>query len=63
MRRSPPEHGRPLPFRAVMAASQSMSAANGVSPLVPQVMNRVVKSPRRRNVPLLMSSSVPASRG
>jgi len=37
MRRSPPEHGMPLPFRAVMAASQSM-AALGVPPLVPQVI-------------------------
>jgi len=34
-----------------------------VPPLVPQVMNRVVKSPRWRNVPLLISSSVPASSG
>jgi len=53
-RRSPPEHGRPQPFRAVMAASQSM-AAIGVPPLVPVSMKRAVKSSRWRNVPLLMS--------
>jgi hypothetical protein len=34
-----------------------------MAPLVPQVMNLLVKSSRRRNVPLLVSSSVPASRG
>jgi len=40
--------------------------AIGVVPslmLVPVVMNRLVKSGRCRNVPWLMSSSVPASRG
>jgi hypothetical protein len=61
MRRSPPEQGR-LPFRAVMAASQSM-AAIGVPLLGPEVMNLPVKSSRWRNVLLLMSSSVPASSG
>ena len=62
MRRSPQEQGRPPLLRAVTAASQSMVAI-GVPPLMPQVMNRGVKSSRCRNVPLLMSSSVPASRG
>ena len=62
MRRSPPEQGRSPLFRAVMAASQSM-AAFGVPPLVSQVMNLLVKSPRCRNVPLPTSSSVPASSG
>jgi hypothetical protein len=48
-----------------MAASQSMMAI-GVVPslmLVPIVMNLLVKSSRRRNVPLMMSREVPASRG
>jgi len=65
MRRSPPEQGSSSALRAVMAASQSM-AAIGVVPsvmLVPSSMSRVLKSSRRRNVPLLMSSSVPASSG
>jgi hypothetical protein len=44
------------------AASQSMPAFR-VPPLVPRVMNRVAKSSRCRNVPLLMTRSVPASRG
>jgi hypothetical protein len=51
MRRSPQEQGRPPLARAVMAASQSM-AAIGVLPLVPQVMNLLVKSSRCRKVPL-----------
>jgi hypothetical protein len=46
----------------VIAESRSM-AAIGVPLLVSQVMNLVVKSSRCRNVPLLMSGSVPASRG
>jgi len=62
MRRSPPEQGSPPLFRVVMAASQSM-AAIGVPSLVPQVMNRVVKSPRCRKVPLLVSRATPASSG
>jgi hypothetical protein len=62
MRRSPPEQGSPPLSRAVMAASQSMAAIE-VPSLVPQVMNLLVKSSRRRNVPLLMSSAVPASSG
>jgi hypothetical protein len=48
--------------RLVIAACQSM-AAIGVPPLVPLVMNLLAKSSRCRNVPLLMSSSVPASSG
>jgi hypothetical protein len=65
MRRSPPEQGRSPLLRAVMAAFQSM-AAIGVVPsvmLVPCSMNRLVKSRRCRNVPLLMSRSAAASSG
>jgi hypothetical protein len=65
IRRSPPEVGSSPACRAVMAASQSMEAI-GVVPslmLVPCWMNRLVKSPRCRNVPWLMSSATPASAG
>lgn len=65
MRRSPPEQGSSPERRAVMAASQPMSAIGAVPSvmLVPVVMKRLVKSSRCRNVPLAMSSSVPASSG
>ena len=56
-----PEQGRSPLERAVTAAPQSI-AAMGVPLLVSRVMNLLVKSLRCRNVPLLMSSSVPASR-
>ena len=65
MRRSPPEQDSSPACSAVMAAFQSM-AAIGVVPslmLVPCSMNRLVKSWRCRNVPLLMNSSVAASSG
>jgi hypothetical protein len=62
MRRSPPEQGRPPLAMAVAVASQS-TAAVGMPLPVPQVMNLLVKSPRCRNVPLAMRSSVPASSG
>lgn len=58
MRRSPPEQGSPPACRAVTAASQSMVAIR-VAPslmLVPNSMNRVVKSVRCRKVPLAMSN-------
>jgi hypothetical protein len=57
------EQGRSPLFRAVMAASQSMSAIR-VMPslmLVPVWMNLLVKSSRWRNVPLTMRSATPAS--
>jgi hypothetical protein len=38
-------------------------AAIGVPPLVPQVMNLLVKSPRYRKVPLLVRRATPASSG
>ncbi len=46
----PAEQGRPPLARAVTAASQSI-AAIAVPLLVPWPMNRLVKSPRFRNVP------------
>ena len=61
MRRSPPEQGSLPLVRAVMAAFQS-TAAMGVPPLVPWLMNLLVKSSRRRNVPLPTSRATPASR-
>ena len=65
MRRSPPEQGSSPSCRAVIAAYQSI-AAIGVVPslmLVPVSMKRLVKSSRCRNVPLLISSPTPASKG
>jgi len=64
-RRSPPEQGRSPTFRAAMASYQSMTAIREVPSLllVPVSMKRAAKSSRWRNVPLLMSSWVPASRG
>lgn len=59
VRRSPPEQGMPPVARAAVTASQAM-AAMGLPLLMPCSMNRLAKSPRRRNVPLLMSSSVTA---
>jgi hypothetical protein len=54
MRRSPPELRRVMLARATVAASQSMVNIE-VPPLVPCSMNRVVKSSRCGNVPLLAS--------
>jgi hypothetical protein len=62
MRRSPPEQGSSPACRAAVAAAQSMAAIE-VVPLVPWLMNRLVKSSRCRKVPLPISSSVPASSG